>query len=417
VNKRLWTRGVFTSLAAVPLAIDLSGSSVAGAGTSFLPPSLKGPAPATVKIGTTGGYSLNELPIWLAFGLGYYDQVARRFHTAITWDAQSSSPTSEAAFLGGADQFSHVNPSNYAPAVLAGKDQVGIFQSSIGLGVAMTALTKYKSAYGSKVSDFTGTWCQFASGGTAHATVVLEAALHHLNINQLNLTTIASSAAVLPTLQSGACQLTGADAVSAVNGALSGSTYVVQNMIGPSATIGLTGEIAPLPLTTSHAFGAKYPKLTQAIADATLKALLYAEANIKSTQRLYAHLPPGMQDSTSLGAFTQGMSYFAQGYTPEFDSGMFTKSAISDSLWIAEANGIIPVGAAVNPNKMYTNKYMFQAYKDLQIKLPTGLTAGVVKIPSTLGKPTAEAAVAFALITGQSLPHNTGIDPLSKIKA
>jgi ABC-type nitrate/sulfonate/bicarbonate transport system substrate-binding protein len=417
VNKRLWSRGFIASLAVVPLAVSLSGSSVAGAaGTSFLPPDLKGPAPATVKIGTISGFTLNSLPIWLAFGLGYYDQVAKRFHTAISWDAQPSPPTGEAAFLGGADQFTNAGPGFFGPAVLAGKDQEGIFASSISLGVAMTALTKYKASYGSNITPFTGTWCQVSSSGTSHAAVFLEAALHHLSISQLNVTTIGGDAATLPTLQSGSCQITSAASGSVVTGALSGTTYVVQNLIAPSVTLGLVGEYEPIPLTVSHAFAGQYHKLTQAIVDASLKALLYAEANIKNTQRLYAHLPAEMQNAISLGAFTQTLSYFAQGYTPAFDSGMFTQRGVNDSLLLQESTGVIPVGTALNPSKMYTNKYMFQAYKDLGVKLPTGPTAGVVKVPTALGKPTAEAATAFALLTGAHLPANTGISPLSKIK-
>jgi ABC-type nitrate/sulfonate/bicarbonate transport system substrate-binding protein len=417
VNKRLWTRGLIASLAVVPLTVSLSGSSIAGAGTSFLPPSLKGPAPATVKIGTTpSGFNLNSLPIWLAFGLGYYGQVAQRFNTAITWDSQTNGANGESAFLGGADQFTNVGPGNIAPAVLAGKDQEAIFQSSISLGVAMTALAKYKAAFGSKISNFTGTWCQITPTGTSHASALLEAALNHLDITKLNLTGVGTTAAVLPTLQSGQCQITSADSGTVVTGALNGTTYPVQNLIGPSATIGLVGEYAPLPFSTSHAFASQYRKLTQAIVDATLKALLYLQANIKNTQKIYSHLPGEMQGALSLGAFTQTLSYFVQGYTPTFFSGMFTKRSISDSLWLPEATGQIPVGSAINPSQMMTNKYMFQAYKDLGVKLPTGPTAGVVKIPSTIGKPTAEAATAFALLTGAGLPANTGIDPLSKIK-
>jgi hypothetical protein len=81
-----------------------------------------------------------------------------------------------------------------------------------------------------------------------------------------------------------------------------------------------------------------------------------------------------------------------------------------------ETVGVIPIGSALSPSQMFTNKFVFQAYKDLHAKAPTGPSAGATKIPATLGKPTAEAATAFALVTGAGLPPNTGIDPLSKIK-
>jgi ABC-type nitrate/sulfonate/bicarbonate transport system substrate-binding protein len=417
MNRCLWTRGLIASFAVVPLTISLSGSSVAGASSSFLPPALKGPAPASVQIGVVPVYTLNALPMWLAFGLGYYAQVGQRFNTTINWDAGLAPAAAESAFLGGTDQFSQAAVGSFVPAVLGGKDQEAVFQGSISMGVAMTALTKYKATNGSNVAAFTGTWCQLSPAGTSNAADLLEAATHHLSISQLNLTTVGGPAAALPTLQSGSCQLTSADSGSVVTGALNGATYVVQNLIGPSATIGLVGEYSPLPLTVSHAFASKYPKFTQAIVDATLKGLLYGESNIKNPQRIYAHLPASMQGAISLGAFTQTLSYFAQGYTPAFDSGMFTKRGINDSLLVGETTKVVPIGSAFNPSQMFTNKYVFQAYKDLRVKAPTGLTAGVVKVPTTLGKPTAEGATAFALLTGAGLPPNTGIDPLSKIKA
>jgi len=417
MNKRLWTRGLIASLAALPLTVSLSSSSVAGASTGFLPPGLKGPAPASVKIGTVGGFSLHELPIWLAFGLGYYDQVAKRFHTSISDDPYSTSVAAESAYLGGADQFLATGPGYFEPAIFAGKDQEGIFQSDYTLGIAMAALSKYKAANGTNISAFTGPWCQISPGGAAHQVLLFEAALHHLNIGQLNITSIGGPPAVLPTLQSGACQVTSADANSIVTGALNGTTYVVQNFLAPTVTIGVAGEQTVTPLTVSHAFASQYPKFTQALVDATLKANLYAEANIKNPQRLYSHLSAAMQSSLSLGAFTQTLSYVAQGFTPAYDSGEFTLHSINDSIWLQEAATAIPVGASVNPSKMFTNKYIFQAYKDLGVQPPTGPIAGVVKVPSTLGKPTAEAATAFALLTGAGLPANTGIDPLLKVKS
>jgi hypothetical protein len=112
--------------------------------------------------------------------------------------------------------------------------------------------------------------------------------------------------------------------------------------------------------------------------------------------------------------FAQALTYFGQGYTPAFDSGEFTLPAINDSLWLQQSTKVIPIGGPINPSKMYTNKYMFQAYRDLGAKPPVGPIAGVVKVPTTLGKPTAEAATAFSILTGGKTPPNTGPDLLLK---
>jgi hypothetical protein len=85
---------------------DGTGGATGGssAATSFLPASLTGPSPSSVKIGLAGGYSIQFMPTVLAMGAGYYQQVANRFHTQISFDDYASGTPAEAAFFGGTDQ-------------------------------------------------------------------------------------------------------------------------------------------------------------------------------------------------------------------------------------------------------------------------------------------------------------------------
>jgi hypothetical protein len=369
---------------------------------------VKGSAPSIVKIGLAGGYAPNFLPVLVAMGAGYYDQVAARFHTSISFDVYGGGLTGEAAFLGGTDQFEVIAPASYLPAYLGGKDQVFIFGENNALGIDMIAPLKYKATRSSVAEFNSGTWCQISPIGTSNTGALLEAALNHLDISKLNLTTIGSVAAVLPSVQTGRCDIVSGDVNSAASGIINGVSYVVDNLQLTPPTVHLMGDQMGIPLSTSHAFLSQYPQLSRAIVDATLEGLRFIQHNLNNANAVYDKLPAEAQAAAAIGAFAEAYSLLAPSFGPEFTSGEFTTQEVNDTLWNLEAAKTIPVGSEVNPSRIWDNAYVIQAYKDLHLPKPTGGVAGPLRLPSTMGKPSLEAANAFAILTGQPAPPNAG---------
>jgi hypothetical protein len=383
-----------------------------------LPSSLKGSAPSTVKIGLTGGYALNFLPTEIAMGAGFFNQVAKRFNTTISFDVYSGGSTAEPAFLGGTDQFTVIGEGSSLPSVAAGKDQVAVVNAGIQLSIVFTAAQKYKATRGTNVSAFGppgNTWCQISPVGTSNAAALLLAALNHFSISQLNLTTIGSVAAVLPTLQSGQCQLTSGDVNSAATGIIGGTAYAVDNTETPEATIPLAGAQEGIPMQTSNAFTKQYPQLTQAIIDADVQALLMVQANYQNANALYNYLPSAMQQGLALGSFAQGLQLFGDYYSNKWYNATFTTAIINDTIAFQQGVGGIPASTTLNPSLAWSNTYALRAYKDLRSPLSSGILTGPAKMPTTPGMPSAEAASAAGTLSGKPAPANSGPSPYNAI--
>jgi hypothetical protein len=396
-----------------------AGAASASKPTLNLPANLKGAAPSSVKIGIAGGYTVNHLPVLLASGAGLYDTVAKRFHTSISVDLYGGGSTAEPAFLGGTDQWLSIGQASFFPANLQGKDQVAVLLENQGIGIVFSGPYKYKATRGTNVSAYGGagnTWCQISPIGSSNTAILLVAADNHINVANQNLTTIGSVANTLPSLQSGQCAIVSGDTNSAATGQILQTAYPVVNTDTVAASIPLAGEQAGLNLTTSHAFISQYPKLSQAIVDATLASLLFIQQNANNPNLLYTYLPSGMQASISLGAFVQTMQLFGDAFSqPKYNNGEYPLQVINDSVAIAIATKTIASTPTINPSQSFSNILTIQAYKDLG-KTPVGGPAtGPAKLPTSPGKPSQEAAQAVGELTGQPAPPNSGPSPMGAI--
>jgi ABC-type nitrate/sulfonate/bicarbonate transport system substrate-binding protein len=395
-----------------------SGGSSSGASTpaasSFLPSSLTGSAPSTVKIGLGGGYSIQFLPAILAMGAGYYQQVADRFHTSISFDVYPSGTPAQAAFFGGTDQFDVLGVVSQLAAVGQGEDQVALVNQSLGIGIPVYAPIKYQSSRGTDIAKFNSpTWCQIAPGGPSHAAAVLLAALNHLDISKLGLTTLGGVSAEVPSIQAGRCDLLAGTPNSAAVADATGASYIVQNTITPQGSIPLAGQVLCVSLMSSNKFIGQYPQLSQAITDATLKALLFIQQNISAPQTIYNLLPAGMKGTISEKDFASLLQLAGGTFAPKYTSGGFTVQSISDSVLFEKSIGEISESTSINPSKAFNNKLVNQAYKDLGASVPAGSPVGPDTLPSSVGLPTEQAAKAFATLTGGKVPANSGPSALN----
>jgi hypothetical protein len=170
-----------------------------------------------------------------------------------------------------------------------------------------------------------------------------------------------------------------------------------------------------IPLTTSHAFVQQYPKLSQAMVDACVQALEVVQSNYTNANFLYTLLPSAAQQTLSLGSFTQTMSLFGDSWAAKYNNGTFPLTLLNDTVSLTIASGTLPVGTTVNLDQNFSNKYVIQAYKDLGKAIPTGPQNGPASLPSAQGKPSQEMAAAYAVITGQPAPANSGPAPMGAV--
>jgi hypothetical protein len=241
--------------------------------------------------------------------------------------------------------------------------------------------------------------------------------VNKIPISSVNLSTIGGVSAELPSIQAGRCSLIAGDANSAAIGTIEGISYTVADTESAQDSIPLAGEqLGTGQLTTSHAFAQRYPKLTQAMVDAVLQGLLFNQANSNDANAIYKVLPAAMTDTLSLGAFTQTLQIAGPTFSnPSVTSGEFPVQMLNDTYILNEGIKVLVAGASLNPSEAFSNKYAVQGYKDLKRGPPTTLAAGPIKIPATVGKPSLVAAKAFAVLTGQPVPANTGAVRLGQV--
>jgi hypothetical protein len=294
-----------------------------------------------------------------------------------------------------------------------------VFNPGVQLSNIFLAAAKYKSTRTSMTAFAPpgNTWCQISPTGTSNTALVLTAGLLGYPLSQLNVTTIGSVAAVLPALQSGQCTVTTSDPNSAALGIIQGTAYPVTVQEDAPSTVPVAGDQIGIPVTTSMAFINQYPKLSQAMVDAILKAEMFIQANYQNANALYSVLPSPMTATLSLGAFAQTMQLFGLFWNKAYTNGTFTAQEMADSVALNEAVKTVPPGTAVDPSKSFYNKLVIQAWKDLGVPIPTSPAInGPAAMSHTLGKPTAEMAKAYAiLIPGSSTQANSGPSQIGQI--
>jgi ABC-type nitrate/sulfonate/bicarbonate transport system substrate-binding protein len=391
-----------------------SQSSTGAQGKNFLPASLKGASPGSVKIGFAGGFGLTNISVLAALGLGYYNQVASRFHTTISVDIFGGATELQPAMLGGSAQFGVGSVTGQLPDVLHGEKELDLSSQSIVLTDVLSAAAKYKSR-GANLKAFAGdTWCQLSSTGSSNAAARVGAALAGVSFSKLRVVTIGNSAAVVPSMTSGRCAIVSGDINSAAAGADNGQDYIVKNYNDPRASIPVSGQEIGNVVWALPAFVAKYPQLTQAFVDATMKGLSYVQEHLNNDDTLYAAMPASYRQTNSLGVFSETWSLCKVGFSKQFATGEFSTQMANDTIWDGEAlQGLAP-GTATSPRGLFTNKYAIQAYKDLGLPEPTGPAAGPAQLPQSLGKPSAQAAKLIGIVTGKRAPASDGTAPMLK---
>jgi ABC-type nitrate/sulfonate/bicarbonate transport system substrate-binding protein len=347
-----------------------------------------------------------------ALGLGYYDQVASRFHTSVSVDIFGGSSELQPALLSNSVQFGVGSVTGAIPELIQGDKELEVLNESVGLDGDLTGPSKYKSR-GSDVKPYANeTWCQISATGTSDAVARIGAARGGLNFKKLKVVTIGSSAAVVPSLVSGQCALSSADVNSTALGIDRGQTYLVQNYNEPIPSVRVAGEDVGNVISTIPTFASRYPQLTQAFVDATIKGLQFVQKNFNDNQTLYAAMPTSYKQANSLGVFSETWSLCSAGFAKSASAGEFSTQMAMDTIWDGEAlQGITP-GTPLSPGELMTNKYVLQAYKDLGTPEPSGPITGPAKLPQALGLPSDQAANLVALLTEKAAPKSNGTAPM-----
>jgi ABC-type nitrate/sulfonate/bicarbonate transport system substrate-binding protein len=381
------------------------GEDSGGEGGFALPEELEGDAPESLTIGLTGAYALNFLPVIVAEGAGYFDAIDERFGTDISFQTYGGGVDAQAAFAGGEVPMLVIAPASYTASVLQGEDQISIFNQEVGLGIVASARKDLEEEYGTDIENFAdANWCQIGPVGTSNTAAKLLSAAAGLDPDSIEIFSTGSVAAVVPSLQSGQCDIVTGDINSAATGILQDVAYVAANPWVPCDTIPLMGEQVGIPLTTSREFTDQYPELTTAVVAASLWGLRVVQESRDDPEALYEMLPEEMTAELPFETFEAAMELAAPAFDPLTNDGRFTEQTVFDTLWNLQAVELVPRDATVDPSLIFTNEFVNEAYELLGLD-PLETVPGDMpeEFPTELGPPSDEAAGAWETLVGEEV--------------
>ena len=363
--RMLWRKAVALT-ATVPLLLAGCGTSSGGSGSGG-----GGKAPGTVRIGLSQGFILNQTIVMLADGLGYYNAVAKKFGTKVDLAVETTNTIGQSAFFGHSIDFYQGSISGLLPPAAKGEDVASIFTHYTGTATVMIGANKYKTSRGTDVSKYGGAnWCFTTVGSNSETTSRYVAKDGGLNWSKQHGIAVGNTAALLPTMQAGRCDMAAMDTNSAAKAISQKIGYLVENpqtVENQSRVFG--GSVLGLVTWASHSFTSKYPALTQALVEAQLKALRFAAKNAKTPNEIYKVLPKSFTETTSQDQFAAGWAAFSAGVVS--NSGGASAAQVKTSIAVGNS-----VGANVKsvPAETFDNTFIRKAYQDLKLSVPTELT-------------------------------------------
>ncbi len=332
------------SVACTALALAVASSSVLAQSTA---------APQKVSVAFSGGQLTMFAPILVAMGTKGFEK------RGIQIEAQNfgGGVPAFAAFAGGSADMGILGSTQIMTAGGTGRDVFGFFNLFHGGAVVFMGHKKYEAARGKDLKKYDGAnWAYTAEGSVSQIFMERSAQSVGLNWEKQGRLAVGGVAAFVPSLQTGRADLVTMDMKSAAQAMKLGIGYPVLNTLEPTQVEHIWGRQLGLPLGTTRAFAAKYPKTVQDMADAMREALVAIQTNINNPAAILKMMPADFQEANRAD--------FAEQWElakPAFmqTDGTFSDKALADTLAMAKATGVLD---KVDMAKYDVNKYFDNSY-------------------------------------------------------
>lgn len=328
-------------------------------------------APSKLSISTAGGKLTIFAPLWAAEA--DLTQVAKKFHTSISYQPYGSGGDALTAQLGGSVNVgTGASATQVLKAAAQGKGLSYVANIFRGGGVVLVGAKTYESARGTDLSKYNGSKWGYTSEGSS-SQVFMAAAADHAGAtwDKQKHIALGSITAYEPALQSKRVDIVAMDPGSAAKSIKDGVGYAVLNtnvadQFGPVA-----GTVLDNGIVFSKDFRSKYPKLAQAIVTAFIKGLNRIR-NITDPAQAYAALPADFQKEHPDRALFALEWQLSQ---PAFSqsNGTSPPKAVADTEKLA-----LKPGDADKPavKAVFDNALVLEAYKQLGLPAPSETAGG-----------------------------------------
>lgn len=332
-----------------------------GSGTPAASATKGGAAPDHVTIGVFD--TSLEFSAALAAGApkGALNQVAKDFHTSFSYTYIANGNNLISALSGGSVQFAVVPASQVILAADQGLTLVPLMNGYVGPSVMAVAQAKYRSAKGTDVAKFDGLrWSYGRDGSTSQLcarTLVEQSGLNWTKQQRIPYGTSTDPQTLLATDRVDMLVAGGLPIAKALD---QGIGYLVDNLQSdpkfPYAQ-NLFWELTVLPSLLQQ-----YPQLVQAVTDANLTSLRALQS--ASSPAVALKLLPDNAQKDNGTYWNTLWKLESTGFVRA--NGTFTQAGINESLSLLQSS--VTLKHASDDIKVFDNKYVVQAYKDLGLK-------------------------------------------------
>lgn len=292
-------------------------------------------APQKVSVAFSGGQLTMFAPILVAMGSKGFEK------RGIQIEAQNfgGGVPAFAAFAGGSADMGILGATQILTAGGTGRDVVGFFNLYHGGAVVFMGAKKYEAARGRDLKKYDGAnWAYTAEGAVSQVFMERAAQSVGLTWEKQGRLAVGGVAAFVPSLQTGRADLVTMDMKSAAQSVKLGIGYPVLNTLDPAAVEHIWGRQLGLPLGTTRAFAAKYPKVVQDMADAMREALVAVQTNINNPAAILKMMPADFQEANKAD-FAEQWELAKLAYMQT--DGTFSDKALADTVALAKATGVL----------------------------------------------------------------------------
>lgn len=326
-----------------------------------------GPAPSKVSVVVCTGKSALYTPLLVAEGTGELANIEEQFDTEFDLITTISGnqclvpyTQGDAQILGGALQTDAV-------LTVQGEPTETIVAPFNGASLFFVGSSEFEAERGTDIEEWDGARVAVVGAATENWVAVLE---EEYSIT-LNKVTLPDFSAFAPALEAGNVDAFIGVLDPAVQALEQGSGFMILNLNTPEAEE-IAGAFQPGPLfTVKPDFARDYPEFAQAFVTAIIKALHEVQANIDDPAAIAAMMPDDFEAAKDAETWATSWDLVKPAFASA--TGGISQHTFDESVKQFVTGGVVPAGEPV-PGSVVNNELVLQAYDDLGIERPAGIT-------------------------------------------
>jgi hypothetical protein len=302
---------------------------------------------------------------------GALTKALKKYGTQVSFVQVANATDLTAALAGGSAQLAVLPGTSVIAAAANGLALAPLANMYTGPGTVFVGAEKYKTSRGTNLAAYNGSrWAYVRPKNEAQllaAAKVNSIGLKWSDQGQVQLGTGTNSQTALSSGRADMLVVGGASGAAAID---EGVGYAVYNAeTDPASPYASTFTSV---LTANQSFTKQYPQFTQDVVTAIVSTLtnVYKKSGV-SADSVFSGLPSDVQSSEK-PIFDTEWQLYASGF--QRCTGGFSATGITQTTNLASSGGLLAKTPNFDTKTLFDNKWIVEAYKQLNIPVPQGIS-------------------------------------------